>query len=77
MSAAKQTPCHCCNGSGEESDDASTGRRLRKLRQVAGIEQKAMACTLGISPSMLVHLEHGRRRWKAEWILRYERACEL
>src|SRR5215218_1383116 len=37
------------------------GRRLRALRQQAGLSQSALALRLGISPSYLNLLEHDRR----------------
>ena len=37
------------------------GERLRQLRQERGLNQKAMAEALGVSPAYLSALEHGRR----------------
>lgn len=42
------------------------GERLRQMRRERGLDQKAMAAALGVSPSYLSALEHGRRG-KPSW----------
>ena len=69
--------CHCCNGSGKEWDDVSIGARLKSIRTKAGISQKDMAKALSISPSMLVFLEKGLRRWTMGMIHKVEEVCKL
>jgi DNA-binding XRE family transcriptional regulator len=68
-------PCHCCNGSGLEKDEAEFSQRMKASRLKIGISQKDMAAAMGISASMLVFLESGRRRWKQRWIAIYVREC--
>lgn len=62
--ATKQ--CPTCAGEGSVPDLDGPG--LRKIRQAARtpdgskVEQQAVAREMGITPSMLCDIEHGRRR---------------
>lgn len=63
---SKNKPCHCCNGTGDELDDAALGRKLRNLRTKAGVGLREMSRALSISHSFLSQLESGNRRWTPE-----------
>jgi DNA-binding XRE family transcriptional regulator len=68
--------CHCCKGSGVESDGRLEGARMKKLRLAAGVSQKDLAREMGVSASMLVFLEKGERRWYRSILTRYQEAVE-
>ena len=51
--------CHCCNGTGEETDRVKQGRALSGLRLRARISLRGMARALGISHTYLWQMEHG------------------
>ena len=62
----KNKPCHCCAGSGEETDDVKTGRALSGIRLRAGITLREHARRMGISHTYLWQLENGKRSWTTE-----------
>ena len=59
----KPKPCHCCHGSGTESDAKIHGRAMSGLRLRAGIGLRDMARRLRISHTYLWQMEQGKRRW--------------
>ena len=67
--------CHCCHGTGRESDPSATGGRLKRLRLESGVLLKDLAAELGISPSHLCMLEAGKRNWTLEQVEKFIRAC--
>lgn len=69
------TPCHCCDGSGVEVDQARLGGELRSLRERSNIGLREMALQLYISHSHLSCLESGKRRWGKALKTRYLSIC--
>lgn len=66
--------CHCCDGSGTETDNLKLGRALSGLRLRQQISLRGMARELGISHTYLWQLENGRRNWPANLIKNYRNA---
>ena len=73
----KTKPCHCCAGSGTETDNAKTGRAMSGLRLRAGIGLREMARALRISHSFLCQLEQGNRTWTEEVRFHYHQQLNL
>ena len=44
------------------------GTVLREARLRAGMEQRALAITMGVSPFTLNRVERGRQRFRDEWL---------
>lgn len=73
MPAVNEKPCHCCAGSGKESDDLKQGRALSGLRLRAGISLRELARRMSISHTLLWQLENGKRHWKASHVISYQK----
>ncbi|TNC52896.1 helix-turn-helix domain-containing protein [Rubellimicrobium rubrum] len=58
-------------------DHASIGSRIRDRRQVCGLRQAELAAGVGISPSYLNLIEHGRRRIAGKLLADIARALDL
>lgn len=54
--------CEFCYGS---VDHRALGAKLRAEREKRGLSQKEVAGGMGITPSYLSELEHGKRPWSA------------
>jgi len=54
-----------------------TGTRIRERRQERGLRQAELAATVGISPSYLNLIEHGRRRIAGKLLANLARALDL
>jgi hypothetical protein len=67
-------PCHCCDGSGTETDNLKLGRSLSGLRLRKGITLRALARELGISHTYLWQLENGKRNWTPAILRNYRNA---
>jgi predicted transcriptional regulator len=63
--------CPCCN-SGETIDHVKTGAAARHWRKNAGVSQKSVATSLGITQAGSNYLEHGHRRWSREMIAKFD-----
>ena len=59
-------PCHCCDGSGQETDNVKLGRSLSGLRLRKAYTLRAFAREMGISHTFLWQLENGKRNWTPE-----------
>ena len=53
---------------GPNSDNALVGLALRRSRMAAGIEQRALALTMGVSIWTLNRTESGKRRFDVRWL---------
>ena len=71
MSKSAKHPCHCCMGSGSETDHVKLGGELSGLRQKAGIGLRDMSRRLKVSHSFLCQLENGNRTWTPKLINRF------
>lgn len=69
--------CNRCNGSGSEPNDVKIGKTLKAFREKAGVSLRSTARTMDISPSYLVNLEQGTRRWNGDLIALYHKAVRL
>lgn len=72
----KEKPCHCCDGSGTETDMVKIGRALSGLRMRAGISLRGMARHLRVSHTYLWQMENGTRKWPANISMLYRRNIE-
>lgn len=70
----KNKPCHCCGGTGEETDHAALGAKMRSLRQSKGLSIRQLARKLRFTPAYLSDLEKGKRNWRDELVNAYEKA---
>lgn len=68
--------CQACGGTGEAVDSHTVSRQLRRKRESAGVSQDAMATELGISPSHLSLIEHGKRNLNALLVIQYQEALD-
>ena len=64
--------CHCCNGSGEENDNAKTSARLVALRKANHLTQLQVSQDMEMKAPYLCLLEKGMRTWKPGQITAYE-----
>jgi transcriptional regulator with XRE-family HTH domain len=70
----KTKACHCCDGTGQETDNVKLGRALSGLRLRKQITLRAFARELGISHTYLWQLENGKRNWPAHLLKNYREA---
>lgn len=69
-------PCPHCSGSGQATDHAELGRRLRADRERAGISRRGMAKCMGIKPQSLFEWEQGKWPWPARRLAQFIEALK-
>lgn len=67
--------CPTCLGLGRQLDHPVVGRKMRELREAAGLRLGAVGKILGLSKQYLSGLECGKKTWTTELIERYATIC--
>jgi len=72
----KQKPCKRCNGTGLEPDPSEVGKRMRHMREKAGISLRDAADKMGVSAAYLSDMERGNRAFSSDRIRQLEEVCK-
>ena len=71
MSLTTRLKCERCDGCGEV--EVANGKAVRRARKEAGMSLRYAARVIGISPTFLCDVEHGRRTMSLQTLKRLKR----
>ncbi len=69
-------PCKTCGGFGTMPHRATTGKRMRRLRDAKGVSRNAIAEAMKLSPTFISLLESGNQRWSNARVAAFIKALE-
>jgi predicted transcriptional regulator len=68
--------CSHCGGTGREIDPFLFGQQMRRLRKAASLSLREVARRAGFSAPYISDLEHGRRAWSENAVMKYQEALK-